>query len=146
MSVRLLLVEDDPLQSEAIVEGLEGAFPDAEVKHIRTEKEFIDRIDEIVRFKPDAAIFDVMLRWADPDDIVAGEIPEVVTREKHYRAGLRCQQMLARQMDEHGIPFFLYTILEEADLSEVPPGLTHVRKGPDIQPLLIKLRRWLEPS
>lgn len=146
MPVRLLLVEDDPLQSEAILEGLEAAFPDAEIKHIRTEKEFRDRIGELVEFEPHAAIFDVMLRWADPDDIVADEIPEEVRREKHYRAGLRCQQMLARQLDKHGVPFFLYTILEEADLPEVPSGLTHVCKGPDIQPLLIKLRMWLEPS
>lgn len=118
----ILLVEDDPLQVELISEFLkaDSAFPDADIKRISTESEFISRFDEIAINKPDVIIMDIMLRWADPSlNFVLP--PDEIAEEGFYRAGLRCEKLLAKDPRTDEIHIILYTILSNGDLSEELP-------------------------
>lgn len=120
--MRILLVEDDPLQVELIAEFLtaDSAFPKARIKRISTESEFISSFEDIATNAPDVVIMDIMLRWADPSpDFVLP--PEEIAEEGFYRAGLRCEKLLARDPRTTDIPIILYTILSNGDLSEELP-------------------------
>ena len=139
--MKVLLVEDDPLQAEAILEQLEESFPESRVLHISTECEFRERIDEITDFAPEAAIVDMMLRWADPRPDVNQAVPEEVRREKHYRAGLRCQRLLSEKLGPKSPRVIIYTVLEKTDIYELPENVEYLAKEGDLAPLLAKLHR-----
>src|SRR6266850_8480467 len=109
--MRILIVEDDYLQAEWIYGSLEQALPDAQFDRVSTESEFRSRFDEIANKGPDVVVMDVMLRWADP--IPGLDLPPIdVQKEGFYRAGLRCERILARDDRTSQVPVILYTVLE----------------------------------
>jgi CheY-like chemotaxis protein len=120
--MQILLVEDDPLQAELVTEFLtsQSAFPSAVIRRISTESQFRSNFEDIASNNPDVIIMDIMLRWADP----APEFelpPEDIAEEGFYRAGLRCERLLANDPRTSDIPIILYTILGNGDLSEELP-------------------------
>src|SRR3712207_5235773 len=107
--LRILLLEDDPLQSEQIAHDLKTRLApiQVEVEHIATEYDFRQRIDRIgaggggpaSALLPDVAILDVlviadvMLPWTTPDPNSPKTPPDVM-KEGFLTAGLRCRDWL----------------------------------------------------
>ncbi len=113
--MKILIVEDDHLQGEWILSGLDEVFHGASIKLIDTEFDFRASFDRIANDPPDVVVMDVMLRWANPSPTL--EVPpEEIQKEGFYRAGLRCEALLAGDVRTSHIPVILYTVLERGDL------------------------------
>jgi len=144
--MRIVLLEDDYLQSSYIESALKRDLADCEIKVIKTESEFREKLDELIAWKADALILDVMVRWADPSSEMP-EPPEEVKTNGYYRAGIRCIKLLQDQNST--VPILLYSVLEKADvnwgkdLSE--RNITHLSKQTDIQPLISWLKDSIDP-
>lgn len=145
--MNILLVEDDYIQAEWIHRTLEDAFPGVNVSHIETEFKFRSSLAAITNNPPDIVILDVMLRWDDPGPQLQPAPPDV-TSEGFYRAGLRCQKLLAQSNPTSTIPVILYTVLERADLAAdlegLPNNVIHLRKDSDQGSLIRLMRSWLQ--
>jgi len=147
MSGKILVVEDDYLQSEWLIEKLKEEFPDYEIELLCTESDFYRYHAGIVNAekKPDVVLMDVMLSWADPSPNMP-EPPEEVKQKGFYEAGLRCRNMMISDPKTRDIHVVLYTQLENSDLREADPGnnYMHLRKDANIVPLLQKISSLLE--
>lgn len=117
--LKILMVEDDPVQIEVMEEALRRGLKEARIDLIRTEHEFCSRLEKIAANPPDVAVIDVMLRWTDPSPDLPKPPPEVVAGG-HYKAGVRCQALLGSRPDTRKIPVILYTVLEQDDFKEHP--------------------------
>ena len=139
--MRILVVEDDPLEAELIRDSLEHAFPNIVIEVVSTEYGFRSRLDKITVKPPDIFIIDVMLRWADPSEQIP-EPPKDVTEEGYYRAGLRCQRLLASREETKNKTVILYTVLERHDLNleERSRNVIHLRKDSDPSALIRLIR------
>ena len=139
----LVVVEDDPLQAEQIVRGLSEFFPGTRLEVIRTESEFRDHLDGMERTPPDVILLDIMLRWSDPTPDMP-EPPADVREEGMYRAGFRCQRLMATRERLKDIPVIFYSSLEEedvkGDLAERLPHIEYCRKDSDLDELTDKIR------
>src|SRR5687767_696280 len=129
--MRILLLENDYLQAEQIEEDIKAHFGhDVTVERIATEYDFRQWLDAVDRSNPDIAILDVMVPWADPAPKIP-EPPQEVVEKGHYRAGLRCANLLAQKAPQ--IPSILYTVLEKTDLARelasLPPKVLFLSKG-----------------
>src|SRR5438270_413636 len=113
--MNVIVVEDDYMQFDWINMNLKEAF-EAELRRFKTEREFRDALDEIKESPPDVIVMDVMLPWdADwKDDEVK---PDEVRQEGEYRAGFRCQALLAQHERTKAVPIILYTVQTSEDLS-----------------------------
>src|SRR5438876_10231917 len=92
--MKILVVEDDHLQADWIHQNLRNAFPQVVLLHVSTEYEFRTRFEELAEEKLDAVLMDIMLRWADPPPDFSPPLPEI-QEQGFYRAGLRCERLLA---------------------------------------------------
>src|SRR2546425_8168130 len=110
----ILVIEDDYLQADWIRQKLTEAMPNANIRLIATEAEFRSQFENIANQDPDVVVMDVMLRWADPSPDLTPP-PQDVREEGFYRAGLRCERMLAEDNRTSRVPVILYTVLELAD-------------------------------
>lgn len=138
--MKILLVEDDDIQSEWMGEELKKEFPKATVEVIPTELGFIERMEQLAANRPDVVIMDMMLRWTDPSPEMKPP-PEEVKREGFYAAGRRCAQRLRdRKID---IPVILYTILDREEVNEGAEGVFAgvLAKGADLAPLFAAIRQ-----
>jgi DNA-binding NarL/FixJ family response regulator len=146
MTPYILVVEDDHLQDEPLSEHLRDEFPGGRVVNIRTELEFQDRLQDFREDTPDIAIMDVMLRWALPTPDMRPP-PQQVAEEGFYRAGLRCAELFAADSGLCAVPVIFYTILERSDLEQdgvrLQPNSLYVRKSPDMDLLVRKIREQL---
>jgi DNA-binding NarL/FixJ family response regulator len=143
--MKILLVEDDHLQEEAILASIRKEFPGVAIETICTELEFRQRLDALVASPPDLVILDVMIRWTDPGPDLALNPPPWDVEGRYYQAGLRCEQLL--RASAPGVPVVLYTILDKKDLERAvpsPPGrVCYLAKGADPKPLLEKIHRLM---
>ena len=145
-TVKILIVEDDPLQVDLVCPALVQAFQKSEIKNITTEHEFRARLDEISNDPPDVVVMDVMLRWTDPaPDMPVW--PDEVALEGHYFAGIRCSRLLAENTKTRHIPVILYTVLAEQDLDDFLRRSRHpqstvcfLQKNGEAEPLIQKIR------
>ena len=146
MTPYILVVEDDHLQDEPLSEHLRDEFPGGRVVNIRTELEFQDRLQDFREDAPDIAVMDVMLRWALPTPDMRPPPPQVA-EEGFYRAGLRCAELFAADSGLCAVPVIFYTILERSDLEQdgvrLQPNSLYVRKSPDMDILVRKIREQL---
>lgn len=131
--MKILLVEDDPLQANQFARELKGTFDDAEVEQIYTEKDFRDRFDEIARKSFDLIVVDVMLPWtqATPD---MKEAPEEVQQQGFSKAGFRCARMLVENERTRRIQIIIHSVMELSDpkieLAPLSPtNLYYLRKS-----------------
>jgi CheY-like chemotaxis protein len=141
--MRILLVEDDHLQSGPTLDNLKREFHGANFTRIRTESEFQAKFKEIATNKPDVIIMDVMLPWADPDPDL--EVPEKVLKEGGIgRAGIRCKKLLAEDEETRDIPVLFYTVLDnpqlQMDIQNLRPEAEHLIKEPDSVDLIERIR------
>jgi CheY-like chemotaxis protein len=150
--MKILVVENDFLQYDWLEKSLEQTLPDAELDHIKTEQAFQQRFEELARKPPDIIIMDVMLQWTEAneelealeDESIPGNV-QLALDEGPYRAGLRCEEMLAHDSRTKAIPVILYTILEHKDLEAdflEHDKLTHLhlRKDSVPEPLIRLIR------
>jgi len=139
----IFLVEDDYLQADWICQKLREGIPDADVRLIPTEADFRSHLDQIASQQPDVVVMDVMLRWADPRPELEFP-PRDVQEEGFYRAGLRCQRMLAEDSRTSQVPVILYTVLERTDLFRELPNLPqyvqYLAKQSDVSSLIEKIK------
>ncbi len=142
--MKILLVEDDYIQEQAIVTAIKKKFPDIQVSTICTELEFREKIDETLKNPPDMVILDVMIRWTDPGPGLDLEsIPAEVLEGGAYRAGLRCERIWEDRLPR--TPIVFYSVLEEKDMkSEFPnrPRVYRLSKNSDPTALLKKIQDW----
>jgi len=141
--MKILCVEDDHLVAKPILDELQAAFPDAEVKWIGTESEFRTHFESVAANPPDIVIMDVMKLWDVPSRNPA-PLPDDVRRGGVSRAGIRCAKMLNNDERTKDVPIILYTVLDEAWLRKEIRELRncyHVPKEGDINPLLEKIRQ-----
>ncbi len=110
--MKILLLEDDHLQADSLCDQLERGFPNAVIDHVQSEQEFRSRIPTLEKSPPDVAILDVMVRWTDPQPDMEPP-PEDVATGGHYRAGLRCHELLRKANAQ--VPVVLYSVLDPAD-------------------------------
>jgi len=141
--MKVLVVEDDYLQADWIQRNLERALPGITIYYINTELEFRSRLDYIAGATPDVIVMDIMLRWANPDPNLQLP-PEEVKEGGFYRAGLRCQKLLANDERTKDIPVIFYTVLEpydlESELQQLSGNITYLRKESDLTSLIYRIR------
>jgi CheY-like chemotaxis protein len=131
MSRVIYVVEDDYLHREWIVTTLRQNFNDLEVKEIKTHSGFESSFKTIADDHPAAVIMDVMLQWKD--DAVAKDAENL---ESYRRAGLECARMLAKDPRTAKVPVIFYSVLERANLRDVPKGAIYLSKGSKARDLI----------
>jgi CheY-like chemotaxis protein len=115
---RILVVEDDSADADPIREQLQARFG-ARVDVISTEREFVDKFEEIATRPPDVIVMDVMLRWTRPSpDLTEESIPARVREEGFYFAGLRCIDMLEQDSRTRKIPYVIYSGLDQNNFTK----------------------------
>src|SRR5208283_1575579 len=117
--LRVLLVEDDHVQRNYVRQALEDGLR-ASVETKTCEWEFRRDFEVVASCPPDAAVLDVMLRWASPSSERA-EPPEESTP---YHAGLRCARRLKEDPRTESVKVVLYSVLPKEDIPdiELPEG------------------------
>ena len=140
----ILIIEDDPLQATLMIESLreDSSLSKAKIERISTESQFRERFEEIANNPPDVITLDVMLRWADPSPDMKPRL-EDVKEEGIFKAGLRCEKLLADNIKTQHIPVILYTILSKEDLGKELPereNIVHLPKKPDLGSLIRAIR------
>jgi CheY-like chemotaxis protein len=143
--MHLLIVEDDKLQFDFIRNALQSSqtFSNAKITRIVTESEFQARFEEIANEKPDVIVMDIMLRWSDPEKDMMFP-PENIGDEGFFRAGVRCERLLAEDVRTGDIPVVLYSVLENEDFKDqiLPrPQLSYLEKNFDEKEIEWTLRR-----
>lgn len=119
MTTRILLLEDDYLQREAVKAALEQEF-DAEVQALSCEKEFRDRFDSVAEQPPSVAVLDRMLRWQSASREEPAQPADAVDPDK---AGIRCAAMFGSDARTKNVPVILYSVLgQDAPVGEPLPG------------------------
>ena len=144
--MRIVLLEDDPSQSEWIVAELEREFPGIHVEVVETEEAFRARLPEFAMHPPNRFLLDVMVRWTNPSPDITPP-PEDVQLGKAFRAGIRCRRLLANNPQLKDVRSILYTILNHSDLKadieqlkEESIEVIHVPKDADPKDLFQKIR------
>ncbi len=139
--MRILLLEDQPLEAESITASLERAFSGVVLDRVRTELEFRSRLDAITKDPPDIFIVDMMLPWTSVSEHMA-EPPAEVMEGGYHRAGLRCQRLLAQQEETKDKTVIFYTVLErhDLDLKDRSANVFHLRKESDHSALIRLIR------
>lgn len=112
----ILIVEDDKLQYETIERSIleSNRLSKARLERVRTELEFHEKFEEIANDNPTVILMDIMLKWTSKDRLV--EPPPEVEEKGFYRAGLRCERMLANDKRTENIPVLIYSVLGIEDL------------------------------
>lgn len=147
MPIKILVVEDDYLQSEWLLEKLKERFPEYEIELCPTESDFYRYHAEILvgKHKPDIVLMDVMLKWTDATAEMPPPPEEVIT-VGYFEAGLRCRILMRNHPMTKDIPVILYTQLERTDLKEVESGdeYIHLRKDSNVVPLFETIAAFLD--
>jgi CheY-like chemotaxis protein len=146
---KILLVEDDHMQTDFIVPILQRAFSGSDIKLLKTEHEFRSAMEEIAKNPPDVIVIDVMLRWTNPAPNLP-RAPEDVKTGGYYVAGIRCAKLLSENEKTNQIPVILYTVLETPDIEQALAGWPNkvhlLTKEPDIDALVDKIRQVTGPG
>lgn len=142
--MHVLVVEDDKLQYEFIKRALERstAFQSIQVERIVTESEFRRKFEKIAERQPDVIIMDIMLRWTDPSPDM--ELPpKEIADQGFFRAGVRCEQMLANDSRTNNIPIMIYSVLDREDFgAEITPRpeVSYLEKNFDIEDIETRIK------
>lgn len=145
--IRIISVEDDPLQAAWIKQTIEEKINGTLVIQIATESEFVKKLPEIVANPPTLILLDVMLRWAEPSPNTP-ERPPDVKEGGMRRAGFRCWIRLSEDPESRDVPVVLYTVLEREELEEwpekLPPRLRFLHKDSDPEALETAIRELID--
>jgi DNA-binding NarL/FixJ family response regulator len=133
--MRILIVEDDDMQSDWLIERLKREFR-TEPDLIRTESEFYDRLDALSASPPNIIIIDIMLPWTEVERDSCDAPPEI-RGKGWFDAGLRCEKLLHEREETKSIPVILYSMLEPKNLPrDLPRNVVFVSKVYNIDDLI----------
>lgn len=136
--MRILIVEDDDMQSDWLIERLKREFR-TEPDLIRTESEFYDCLDALSSSPPDIIIIDIMLPWTEVERDSRDAPPEI-RGKGWFDAGLRCEKLLHEREETKSIPVILYSMLEPKNLPrDLPHNVVFVSKVYNIDDLIEKI-------
>jgi CheY-like chemotaxis protein len=145
--MKVLLVEDDDMYAEVISEALKGSFAQVKLVRISTEHEFRRQLAGLATGNFDVAIFDIMIRWGDVEDLsdAPSDVKEEAEGKRKWRAGVRCRQLfneaLAKQKAKL-VPSFYHSVLDAQDLvGEINGEAELVVKQGNIEQLIDKVRQ-----
>jgi hypothetical protein len=132
-TVRLVLVEDDPIQAEWLVKELiQPALPHCELRYFDSEHSFLRAIEtgDLQLWKPHIAIFDLLVCFYSIDELeeMIGE-PDLRNLGKATEAGVRCRDALRKACPD--VRTGIITVLDD-----MPDGFCF-RKGEDNDEALV---------
>lgn len=116
MKKYILIVEDDNLQFDAIQKSISQSeyLAGSEIERVITELEFREKFEEIAARNPTVILMDIMLKWTSKNKWV--EPPPEVKEHGFFRAGLRCEKMLAADKRTQNIPVIIYSVIDREEL------------------------------
>lgn len=143
MNGNILLLEDDPDQSETVTKMLLKAFPNYYLRICETESEFYIALNDIPVGSLFFAVLDAMVPWCEPAERMPVP-PTDVQRDGIRYAGKRSLEMLRKK---HGadIPVWIYSILNSDGHGVEPSGNTHIlEKRPENGELLRAIHQVIQ--
>lgn len=144
--MNIVLVEDDPLQSETTANALRRGFGDAEIECIETEHDFMTSLARWRCAPPALFIVDVMLPWLLPGDEETLPAPA-----GGYRlAGVRCAKAVLAEARISSVPIILHSVIypeviREA-LNPMPAGVFLLSKEESLHNLVLSIRGLIQAS
>ncbi len=145
--MKILIVEDDHLQSEWLESEIKEEFNGVNVSIIETELEFKTKVAQIVLERPNLILMDIMLRWTNPS-VEMSRPPEEIELAGIYDAGFRCHELLSMHNLEKDIPVILYSVLDKEDLNSTlkvdQNSYIHCKKDSDTTILFNHIRTILK--
>jgi predicted nucleotide-binding protein len=142
--LQVVILEDNDRDAEWLTEHLERLLPTASIDRIGCESEFHTRFEQLKSNPPSLVIMDLLVRWCDPSTLGQSMPPDVLA-EGHYRAGLRCAQMMSGANQTRDVPVIIYSAVSRSDLSGLPPNVLFLSKEAGEEGLA-RLIRSLLPS
>jgi CheY-like chemotaxis protein len=142
--MKILVVEDDHLQSGTLIPQLKERIPGVEITLLETEYSFVGSLPQLRNSPPDVVILDIMLLWDKLSENIATP-PEKVETEGTNNAGFRCIEELRRFPETRTIPVVLYSVLDQFDIEEklqnLPQNVYHIPKDNDYSVLVNLIKR-----
>lgn len=140
--MKILIVEDDHSEAEYLTSTLAKEFTGVEITVIRTESAFRKSLPDLIVTPPNVIVLDMLLRWSDFSEDVPAEVP---TEHDYFRAGLRCQELLASNQRTADIPIIFYSVVERSDLPsfQLPKNAFYCSKSAESFDLVRKVRSSL---
>jgi CheY-like chemotaxis protein len=144
--MKIIIVEDDYMQSSAIKSEILSKFSKIEVQVIDSELGFQSNFGEMLQNPPKIILMDVMLRWTKPSQNMTLP-PENIREEGFYKAGFRCHSLLKKQLILKDIPVIFYTVLDKDDIQSELDNISgesmYIVKNKDVSPLIGKIGRLI---
>jgi hypothetical protein len=132
--MKILLLEDDQSWADRIQAEIKKCIPNATFIHFNSEWSFRSYLESNGTIDFDAAIFDIMVRWASYDEImekhaldsVPKEVMDEIDGNKRWRTGIRCRKILAHHAEKHGVHCpkgLFFSVLMPADVVQDLPDM-----------------------
>ncbi len=138
--MHIVIAEDDYTQAEYCEESIRERFPDVTISSVASEKEFRDALEgEWRSTPPDVFVIDVMLYWCRPSRNISPPPPDV-QHDGHYRAGIRCAQLVRDTLGAQPYIALLTVLARDSLLSPLPSQVEYIRK----RGRFVELVAWLE--
>src|SRR5438445_204173 len=117
--MRIVTLEDDESFWELMEEAVKAEYGrETKTEWLRSESEFVVKLDEYITNPPDVFLLDVMVKWADAAEPMP-EPPDDVRMGMYHRAGVRCRNRLLQHPTTAKIPVIFYTVLDRSDIDRV---------------------------
>ena len=141
MNSLIYIVEDDPLVAEWVEELITKEFGSGmEARLIGTHSSFLKEFKNIANDPPGCIIMDFMLQWSDE---ATSDGPKKLN--SFLTAGIECYRMLMNDPRTKGIPILIYTVLDKADIRDLPRHAPYLRKDAPDEKLVDWVRAALNP-
>lgn len=141
----LLVIEDDPIQSETILSVLRQAFPCYEVVLAETESDFRAYVASLAHsHRIVAVVSDVMMPWCHPSD-KSPTPPREVLMGTYRQAGTRCFDWFRKRLQK--TPWVYFTVLDESTIDferHSDKQTRYVQKSGSISSLIEAVRGLIE--
>lgn len=149
--MKILVVEDDPIQSEELCDILSDAFAAPEIVYCSSENQFIRDIPSYRASPPDIAIVDLMIAYYTLDELEEFKTaPDELKGDRaHFqRAGMRCWRAFQAHPETSPIPVIIHSVVElhrVMQLFDSPPLNLHFLDKAQSETKLLPLIRSLVP-
>jgi hypothetical protein len=132
-SLRIVLLEDDPLQAEWIAEEvIWKSFRDAEIRYIDSEFAFLEgaKNGSLLGWKPQFALLDLLTRFYSPGDLDNLTIePDFSNLPDPKLAGIRCLGEISKLSP--CTKCAVMTTLDTTKIARTHPKVRFIQKGND---------------
>jgi CheY-like chemotaxis protein len=138
--MKIIIVEDDPLQLESIEHELWGVFENVVFTSFGCASEFLGALSALERNPPDLFLFDIMLPWK----VVGAPSPLPPDGWTADRAGLELIRQTRVCSTLHDVPALAWTVLHPDQFAHSLPHRTVViSKGDSPRQLVSAIRSLL---